>query len=109
MPRRPRDGGRIGKAVLVFLSVDPQPLELGDHGLDAIGLLVADVGDIPNPRRAVRENGDRSQRLGRVADVVHVDVDASQRAALNGDRRIAPTHRAAHLFEHIDEANVPSQ
>ena len=54
--------------------------QFGRQGADAIGFLVANVRDAANPRRPLGEQGHRRQRLHRIADGVHVDVDSPQRA-----------------------------
>ena len=46
---------------------------------------MADVGDVADGRRPLGETGDGGERHDGVADVVHVDVDAVQRAAVDGD------------------------
>ena len=93
----------IGKLV----GLKTQTAQLVRDGPDAVGLLVANVGHVADACRPVRERGDGSQRLGRIADFVHVDVDAAERSAPHGDRRLAPLDVAAHLLQKRNEANVP--
>ena len=52
---------------------------------NAVGLLVANVGDVADRGRPIGEQGHGGQRLHRVADGVHVDFDAAQRPARDGD------------------------
>ena len=61
--------------------------QLGGQGGDAVGLLVPDVGHAGDRGRPVGEQGHGGERLHRVADGVHVDLDARAAAwPRHGDR-----------------------
>ena len=97
------------QAVVALVDVRAELAQLGRQRGDAVGFLVADVGDVADRRRPVGEQRDDGQRLHGVADRVHVDVDAVQRAADDGDRIRVAAHFAAHLLQAIDERDVALQ
>ena len=75
-------GGRDDdQAVGLLVDRGAELAELGRQGGDAVGLLVADVGDVADPRDPVGEQGDDRQGHHGVADRVHVHVDGPQRSA----------------------------
>ena len=50
-----------------------------------------------------------AKRLHRIADGVHIDFDAAERPAGDGDRVPAVFDRAAHLFQAIAKSDVALQ
>ncbi len=71
--------GRIGDAVLELLGVAAEPVDLGDEGGEAIGLVAAQVRDTGEPGRSFGQRGHRRDDGGQLADVVQVELDAVER------------------------------
>ena len=69
--------GRDRETVGVFDHLDAKFSQLSCDGADSIGFLMPNVADVANCRRAFGEERDDGERLHRVADRVHVDIDAT--------------------------------
>ena len=98
--------GRDRKPVGLLLHLRPQFAQLRRQCSDPIRLLVADVAHAGDPCRTLRKQGNGRQRLHRVADRVHVDLNAPQRAPPDRDLAVAPADVAAHCFKTIAERDV---
>ena len=95
--------------MLALLDRAPHRVELAGEVGDPVGFLVPDVGHVADRGRPLREQGDDGERRHRVADRVHVDVDAARRTAGHGHRPLpllAPGDNAAHPLERVCEGHV---
>ena len=66
------------KAIVLFDSFDSHALQFGNHSADTIGFLLTDEANAPDSDRALGERSNRRQRLRRVADLRHINIDAPQ-------------------------------
>src|SRR5205085_7659797 len=78
-------------------------------GGEAVGFLVADVGDVADGGRPLGEAGDGGEGHDSIADGVHVHVDTVERPAVDRDARRAAFDAAAHVGQNIDEAHITLQ
>ena len=86
-----------------------EPPQFAGQVADAVGLLIANVGDVADRGRPVCEKCHHRERRHCVADRIHVDIDAADRAARHCDRLIRPVipcDRTAHAAKRIGEADV---
>ena len=67
------------------------------------------VSDVTNSGRAVGENRHCGKCLSRIADRIHIDINAMQRLSSHGDAICAPGDFAAHLFQSRRESHVALQ
>src|SRR5262249_38990972 len=89
-----------------FLYLGAQSPQLGCQSDNAIRLLVSNVRDVADARRTVGKASDRGKGHDGIANVVHVHVDAAERAAVNGDAGFALLYAATHLLKNVDETDV---
>src|SRR5205823_4981944 len=101
--QRPRGDREPVRPYFYFRTQAPQ---FGRQCRDAVCFFVADVGDIADARRPVGEAGDCGQGHDRVADGIHVHVDAAEGTALDGNAGFALLDAAAHLLKQVHEADV---
>ena len=84
LDRRPMERcGRYRQAVRELHHTGADAAQLGGQRGQAVGLFMANVGDVANRRWPRGEAGNRAQRHDGVADVVHVHVHAAKRAAVD--------------------------
>jgi hypothetical protein len=103
----PQRAGVDRQPIVAFLDAGTQLAQLGGQGRDPVRLFVADVGDVADRGRPVREAGHGRECHHGVTDVVHVHVDATEPAAAADDQTVrAVRNLAAHLFEEFDEPDV---
>ena len=67
------------------------------------------MSHVANRCWSIGEAGDGGQRHDRVADVVHVHVDAAQRPAMYRDSGRALLHTAAHGGQDVNETEIALQ
>ena len=107
---RNQGAGGDAQPVVAVLDVLAQAAQFVDGGDEPVRLFDADVGDVADGRGAVAQGGDGGQGHDRVADVVHVDVDAAQRARAADRGGVgAALDGGAHLLQHGQEAVVALQ
>ena len=100
------------QAVVVFLSLCPEPAYLLDQISDTIGFLVSVVCNAADPCRALGKKCNSRSGLDRIADIRHVDVDPVACATRNFYPSfpvglLAKNDLRAHLFEYFYECYVP--
>src|SRR5690606_27420413 len=97
------------EVVVALLDPGAQPLELGGHGAEAVGLLDPEVGDVANVHRTVGEERDNRQRLRLVRHVVEVEVTAVQApkaGPFEAHHVGTPVDAAAHHLQYGSQAGV---
>ena len=111
--RRAKWTGVDRETVWKFVDREAQAAEFGDDGQHAVGLFEPHVSDVANAGGAAGEGGDAGERLGGIADVVHVDIDPVERLASGrsgqGDALRAPFGATAHLHKDVDKPYIALQ
>ncbi len=85
-----------------------QPPEFTLQGREAIRLLDAQVRDVADSGRTLREEGHHRQGQDRIGDIVHVDIDPPQPTfgAPDRDRARLAHDPTAHLFQDAEQSEV---
>ena len=95
-----------GQPVFVLFGGDTCSTKFSHHCGNAVCLFMTHVTNAANSSRTVRKDGNRRQRLSRITDRIHVDVNPVQLFAMHDRPILANDDIAAHPSQRVNELQI---